>query len=402
MKSIYRFLFISLVSLSIIYAESGLQQKHLLGISPNHTEVTAKSNFLFTFDMPILPSSVKKYTIMLKQKKPHKEKIPTQFTISNNKLTVLPNVLLNKGLYVLKIKPLKLTKKGENALQIKTPWQKFIAWLCGLFYKDISKCPLCHYFCHTSHTIKTKPISFRFEVKEAMPQVIKIDSNTSLLELSEHNSTQIQITATYDDNSTEDVTQKATYRSDDSSVDVEKGIITTNAEGSAKVTVSYEGKTINIQVEVYEMIEGHLLPHAPDYPDATLLGVDENNNSVRDDVERWIYKEMPTYHHPEIERVVAYQYASAFQESLKNPNNEGEKTLKIMDKAGYCWGYYIHSRQIPFSMIEKYKANLKDKQFNTKERLKTYFMYNQNLGASVVTIRDSKSDDCDINIDQLP
>jgi len=119
-------------------------------------------------------------------------------------------------------------------------------------------------------------------------------------------------------------------------------------------------------------------------------------------VERWIYKEMPTYHHPEIERVVAYQYANAFQESLKNPENNGGETLKKIDKAGYCWGYYIHSRQVPFSIIEKYKANLKDKQFNTKERLKIYFMYNRNLGASVITIRDSKADDCNINIDKLP
>ena len=75
------------------------------------------------------------------------------------------------------------------------------------------------------------------------------------------------------------------------------------------------------------MIEGHLLPHEPDNPDATLLGVDENENGVRDEVERWIYKEMPTYHHPEIERVVAMTKTKAYQMALIDPTNKDDKVL---------------------------------------------------------------------------
>ena len=269
-------------------------------------------------------------------------------------------------------------------------------------YKDISKCPLCQYFCTTSHVTKTKPIKFRFEVREEMTKVKKIETNTSLVELSEHNSTNISVIATYDDNTTEDVTQKATYTSSDSSVDVDKGVITSNAEGSATVTVSYGGKTSTIQVEVYEMIEGHLLPHTPQNPDATLLGVDKNDNGVRDDVERWIYKEMPTYHHPEIERVVAMQEAEAYQMTIIDPNNNNNKVLEMMDKSGDCWGYYVESRDIPFTHWEEFDAHLKDIQFNSKERLRKYLEYNRNLGAHVLTLNDAKPDDCNINIDQLP
>jgi hypothetical protein len=198
MKLIYKFVFIGLVSFGIVYAKNGLHQKHLLGISPKHTEVTAKSHFVFTFDLPILKPSINRYTVILKQKNPHREKIPTQFTISDKHLVISPQILLDKGAYMLKVKPLSLTKKGDyNTLQIKTAWQKFVAWLCRLFYKDISKCSLCKFFCYTSHSIKTKPISFKFKIQEAMPKVTSIESNTSFIELSEYNSTAIKVTVHY-------------------------------------------------------------------------------------------------------------------------------------------------------------------------------------------------------------
>ena len=138
----------------------------MLSITPSSTEVTSKSSFIFTFDKPILESSVKKYTVVLKQRKSQKQKIPTQVTVAKNKLIVLPTSPLEKGIYVLKLKPLKLTQEGDNTLQVKTSWQKFVAWLCGLLYQDISDCPMCKYFCYTSNVIKTKPIIFKFEIKK--------------------------------------------------------------------------------------------------------------------------------------------------------------------------------------------------------------------------------------------
>ena len=406
MKSIYRVVFIGLVAIGIAYAGQEVEQKHLLSISPSSTEVTSKSSFVFTFDMPILQPSVKKHTVMLKQKKPQKHKISTQFTVSDNTLRVLPNAPLDKGVYILKIKPLKLTKEGENTLQVKTSWQKFVAWLCGLFYKDISHCPMCQYFCTTSHVIKTKPIKFRFEIKEEMIQVKTLESNVSVTELSEHNQTTIRVIATYEDNTTEDVTQKATYTSSDSSVDVDQGVVTSNAEGSATVSISYGGKSTTLQVEVYEMIEGHLLPHEPDNPDATLLGVDANDNGVRDEVERWIYKDMPTYHHPEIERVIAMQDAKAYQMSLIDPTNKDNKVFQAEDRASDCWSYYAYSRNLPFdASVQKYANSLRDKQFNTKERLKTYMEYDYTLKGTVSTatpLRLLDTSYCDKNIDVLP
>jgi hypothetical protein len=47
-----------------------------------------------------------------------------------------------------------------------------------------------------------------------------------------------------------------------------------------------------------EVIDGHVLPPEPDpkVNNATLLGIDSNNNGVRDDVERWIYSRYDTYY----------------------------------------------------------------------------------------------------------
>ena len=405
MKTIYRFVFICVVSVGIVYAQQGVTQKHLLSISPNSTDVTAKSNFVFTFDMPILQTSVGEKSIILKRKLPKTQKIATQFTVSDKRLIVLPKAPLEQGIYVLKIKPLKLTKEGENTLQIKTFWQKAVAWICGVFYKDIADCPLCRYVCAPSQTIKTEPILFRFEIKKSVA-VKSLESNATRIALSEHNQTAIKVIAIYEDNTTEDVTPKADYTSSDSSVDVQKGIIHSNAEGSAVVTISYGGKSTAVQVEVYEMIEGHLLPHAPQNPDATLLGVDANRNGVRDDVERWIYKEMPTYHHPEIERVVAMTQAKAYQMALIDPQNTDDKVRKAEERAFDCWAYYSDVRSLPFDgTVEKFGNNLRDKQFNTRERLKTYLKYDQSLGGRVFTatpLRLLNTNYCDQNIDILP
>jgi len=395
-----------IVAISLSYAGNGLQQKHLISVTPSSTEVTSKSSFVFTFDKPILEPSVKKHSVVLNQRKPQKQKVSTQVSVQNNTLTISPTSPLEKGIYVLKVKPIKLTQEGDNTLQVKTSWQKFVAWLCGLFYKDISDCPMCKYFCYTSNVTKTKPIKYRFEITEEMVQVESLESNVTLVEMSEHNQTRIHIIANYEDNTTEDVTQKASYVSSDSSVDVDKGIITSNAEGSATVSISYGGKTTTVQVEVYEMIDGHLLPHEPENPDATLLGVDENNNSVRDEVERWIYKDMPTYHHPEIERVIAMQKAKAYQMALVDPTNKDDKVYTNIKRARDCWSYYRISKALLFDgAVQKFGNNLRDTSFNTRIRLRTYLDYDYTLKGRVSTstyTRLLNTSYCNQNIDVLP
>ena len=236
--------------------------------------------------------------------------------------------------------------------------------------------------------------------------VISLTPSASLVTLAEHNRTQITLKADYEDGTTKDVTAKASYASSDSAVDVDKGEIIANTEGEADITIRYQGKKTHVHVDVHEMIDGHLLPHAPKNPDATLLGVDANHNGVRDDVERWIYKEMPTYHHAEIERVVAMTEAKAYQKALADPTNKGDNVVKAMDRALNCWAYYADSRNIPYDEdVLKFDNRLRDAVFNTKERLQTYLQYDSTLGGRVFTLtalRLLNTSYCDQNIDILP
>ncbi|MDQ7047574.1 MAG: Ig-like domain-containing protein [Sulfurovum sp.] len=410
MKKFYKIMFMVLFGANTLYAGNGLSQPHLLSTVPslNDNNVPPNTTLSFTFDSSIMETSIKPRTIVLKQKAPNRHKIKGNVSIVNeNTLIFAPQQQLEKGEYVIKVKPLKLKKENTPEIEPKTKWQKFIAWLCGLVYDDITDCPLCQYVCDIQKHSKTKAIQYTFEVKEDAPTLTQLTANTTRIELSEHNSTQVQITAKFDDNRSEDVTQKATYTSSDSSVDVDKGIITTNQEGSATVTVSYGGKDISIQVEVYEMIDGHLLPHEPDNPDDRLLGVDENNNSVRDEVERWIYK-TEYLAHPEINRVIAMQEARFYQMSLIDPSNKDDKVYQNSKRSMNCDSYYTESRNIPLAEAGRplsFDLIFLDKYFNTRERLKTYRDYNRNLGIRVFTLTPTRLLNvgyCDKNIDLLP
>jgi len=409
MKKIYLVLVMLFLSMHVLYAGGGTSQEHLVSVEPNPDaqDVLPTITAIFSYEKNIMQKSVHKNTVKLKQIQPQNNNIKGTVTVQSGKsLVFTPSQPLKKGTYRIKVKPVKLQNEGQVEFNPKNAWQKFIAWLCGLVYDDITECPLCKYLCNVGNYIKTKPIQYTFEVKDDAPEVMSLDVNVTLVELSEHNSSTIKVTATYDDNTTEDVTQKATYTSDYSSVSVDNGVITTGAEGSAVVTVTYAGKTSTVQVEVYEKIEGHLLPHKPDNPDATLLGVDKNDNGVRDEVERWIYKDMPTYHHPEIERVIAMTKAKAYQMALHDPTNQDSKVDKAITRAIECWWYYDDLKSLPFDgAVEKFSKRLKDIQFNTKERLKTYMEYDYTLKGTVTTatpLRLLNTSYCDQNIDVLP
>ena len=407
MKNLYKIMLIVLFGASILYAGGGLSQPHLVSTnpSPNDGNVPPNTTLSFTFDSTIVENSIKPHTVTLKQKEPSQHKIKGNLSITDeNTLIFAPQQQLEKGVYKIKVKSLKLKDPDTNEIKPKTKWQKFIAWLCGLVYDDINDCPLCQYVCDLQKHTKTKVIKYMFEVKDDAPKVTSISASQTLIELSEDNSTQLTITATYDDNSSEDITQKASYTSGDSSVaDIDKGSVSTFKEGSTTLEVSYGGKNINIQVEVYEVIEGHLLPREPENPDATLLGIDENSNGVRDEVERWIYKDMPTYHHPEIERVIAMQQAKAYQLNLSDVNNTNDIPINAVNRGIDCWAYYSHTKKLPLdSAVSKFGAKLQDKVFNTKERLKTYFQFNKNLGIRVFTDTEETVNNCDTNIDLLP
>ena len=71
-----------------------------------------------------------------------------------------------------------------------------------------------------------------------------------------------------------------------------------------------------------ETINGYTLPPEPDKAtnDATLLGIDSNNNGVRDDVERYvIIEEAKNPNFPKIWTAISLQYAWSRQKMIENP-----------------------------------------------------------------------------------
>jgi len=143
------------------------------------------------------------------------------------------------------------------------------------------------------------------------------------------------------------------------------------------------------------IIDGFLLPPEVDETlnNSTLLGIDANNNGVRDDVERWILLDMEIrYGNSKAERAIALEKAKAYQMTLEDPTNKDDKVLKAMDRANDCRAYYMyvkHKDQEAYGGEQN--KNLSDRMFNTKERLKTYWAYDATLGGRVFTLTPTKS-----------
>jgi len=104
--------------------------------------------------------------------------------------------------------------------------------------------------------------------------------------------------------------------------------------------ISKNVKTENKTKKEKEIINGYTLPPEPDpkVNNSTLLGIDSNNNGVRDDVERWIYKKYKDKH--PIYIAIMMQAARASKKILTDPEAEGRaqenETSKVLD----CSSYY--------------------------------------------------------------
>ena len=166
------------------------------------------------------------------------------------------------------------------------------------------------------------------------------------------------------------------------------------------------------------VVDGHVLPPEPDpvLNNATLLGIDVNNNGVRDDVERWIYEtydeyvpchqepdgeetlpsgqvvqfakevceETPVPYHPVV-RAVAMQGARAAQIIIQEPEKARE-TLKIWDDALFCSfavNDFKDNNQRQLYKDYMYGNEFKKIQFNTIKRARAFGEFNFNLSGGV-------------------
>ncbi|GIT98510.1 hypothetical protein [Sulfurovum sp. TSL1] len=179
-------------------------------------------------------------------------------------------------------------------------------------------------------------------------------------------------------------------------------------------------------VSFSETINGHTLPPEPDpkINNSTLLGIDSNNNGVRDDVERWIYETYDEYvpchqepydvvlddgsifkagrevceenaipYHP-IVRAIAMQEARAAQIIIQEPE-KAKDTMKFLNNATDC--------EISVKLLKKRVYNNKEYAviekilfkegnglikilFNTIQRARAYAKYNYYLSGGVYSV----------------
>src|SRR3989344_2181463 len=137
------------------------------------------------------------------------------------------------------------------------------------------------------------------------------------------------------------------------------------------------------------------LPPAPENPDVTVEGVDQNKNGIRDDVELAIFAEYPNSART---RLPLLQYALVLQMQMTLPIiNMETVTTTVEDsesRADIClWTLSSRSDMKKFlADMEKYDTFVKSLQLNTEQR-KNYLhnLFEGNLGSYA-----SSNDGCDL------
>lgn len=382
-------------------------QEHLLLLSPSQDADNVKTNSLVEviFDREMLESSVDNDTITLIPINPQDEQVSATVTISNASTLVLtPNELLKEGQYRVTVKAIKL-KAGEDDFELSSFMKKLLYWLCSWFHDDISECPLYKKFYKVPSFIKTKTIQYNFTVVDK-PELLSIQLNTTLAELNVGEKLQLNAVASYDNNISKDVSKTVTWSIDNPLVASIDTNATLNAiqEGSAQITATLENITSQtLLLSVRKVINGHVLPPMPNKTlnDATLLGIDSNNNGVRDDVEIWIYETYKDKHPIHID--IAMQAGRAYKLVLETPEKAKEIYHEV-DKAAYCELYYMYDAD-EFNETLLVTQEIDDGYFrhktylNTKERVDAYLQYDHLLSGGSYTLPQSEKMKamCDFN-----
>ncbi len=171
-----------------------------------------------------------------------------------------------------------------------------------------------------------------------------------------------------------------------------------------KLKAKYKNVFSNeINLHVKWIVNGHTLPPMPDEKinNSTLLGIDINNNGVRDDVERWIYE---TYKHP-IERGLFMQIARAHQHILiSDPKNALETKKKYSDPMSSCMNYWKRSAKknnesFVADRYRNYYREIRSIKLNTAKRYIAYDRYLRALSGNVWSLKPRLKSNCEFDDD---
>ncbi len=265
---------------------------------------------------------------------------------------------------------------------------------------------------------------------------IQLTVDKTSLNLDEN--TTLNAIGSYNDNSTKDITDEVEWISSDINA---TEINSHNFHPKKDINITLQAKldsvTSNVvEIEIYQEINGYRLPPEPDETlnNATLLGIDSNDNGVRDDVERWIYTTYNTYipcvnkeinvtldngttieayeevcedkavPYHQIVREIAMQGARAAQIIIQEPEKARE-TTHLMDAAQECNFYFQYDAKDNNESISLNNTVIGKKfdaiQFNTVQRARAYGKYNFALSGGVYSGSKDERSECDFDVDKL-
>ncbi|HEY9190719.1 MAG TPA: Ig-like domain-containing protein [Sulfurovum sp.] len=322
--------------------------------SPAQEDVSRYTKIEASFNVPLDAKHVKKFDVKLKClscKEKNDIKGTVGYVEAEKKVTFTPAESLTPGVYEVEFKSLKADKT----------------------HKDV----------------KIKEIKYRFVVPTLVS--LTLETNTTSLNLGEK--AQLGVTATYDNNVVKDVTDKVEWIINPAdTVQIGGNLLT--ALKDTDVTVQAKMETIlsnTLDLEIYWEVDGHRLPPEPDpaVNNATLLGIDVNNNNVRDDVERWIYNRYKGDH--PIMIPLKLQEARAFRYIIQDPSQARDRRKKGVDalNCADAFGAWANAfgRKPLFNkeseVVIKEVRERENIQFNTAQRARAYGEYNQNLSGGV-------------------
>ena len=156
---------------------------------------------------------------------------------------------------------------------------------------------------------------------------------------------------------------------------VEDGTKTIQAvPGSTAVPGTWTGRAPKMEV-----INGITVPPepAPTINNATLAGIDVNNNGVRDDVEREIAKKLASQ--PKYDAVM--KYAKSYQETLNAPAPTSRQAALQRLRALMCSSSGSTGTTEAIRWMQKSNLDVEAALFNTSERRKKLDLINKQIGA---------------------
>lgn len=223
--------------------------------------------------------------------------------------------------------------------------------------------------------------------------------------LNKEENTTVKVEATYADNTTKDVTDKVQWVvTPSSAVKVTNATLTALQDKATALKAKLNTTLSNsIDLNITWTVNGHTLPPEPDKAlnDATLLGIDVNNNDVRDDVERWIYNEYKDKHPIHID--IAMQAARGYKLVLETPE-KAKEIHNLVRAAGSCQSYYMRFAKYfnePLLVKEKIITYyfMHTIIFNTEERERAFIEYDTLLSGDSYTLPklQEKKAMCDFN-----